>query len=112
MTKASPKRAAKKFKEKVAKKKVGILEKPQFQLNVTESGKLLSRQPLHDPFHNTTIKVKGWRAAWAVLTKGIDYVIQIGGTREAQEVVFNGDYKELPPIKQVAIPNATEEVKK
>lgn len=68
-------------------------DKEQFELILREHGKTIKTQKLFDPFHHTTIKMKaGFKNAWKVLWYGIDYAVMINGTREADEVIFTGDY--------------------
>ena len=47
-----------------------------------------------DPFHNTTIHPRGWRAALAVLLRRCTFTVIVGGDSEIVEDVceLDGDY--------------------
>jgi hypothetical protein len=64
----------------------------QFSYELTENGKKIDGRPIDTPFLRTTMKLKGMKAAWAVLTKGITLNLCIDGTRAAKNVIFQGDY--------------------
>lgn len=100
--KPNRKKVAKAIARSLKRKAIG--DEPQFRMIVEENGKILSDEKLFDPFIRSEIKIKGWKAAWIILRKGITYRVHIGGTREAVAVVFDGDYKALPPAP--ATPNA------
>lgn len=53
--------------------------------------------PLHDPFIHTTVHLRGWRVAWAVLRGRYKLFVRIRGTDEAHRAVFNADYTPRHP---------------
>lgn len=86
-----------------------IHEKPQYGLKIRENGKLIKEEDLFDPLANITIKFKkGFKNAWKVLWKGLEYNINIDGTQEACSVIFKGDYARFketskPEVKMVLL---------
>lgn len=70
----------------------------RFTLEIRENGKRLSAERMPDPFHNTTIHPRGWRAALAVLLHRYKITVIVDGDRDIVEDVLelDDDYKGLP----------------
>jgi hypothetical protein len=67
-------------------------------VEVRENGRRLSVDPMPDPFHNTTIRPRGWRVAIAVLRRRYEVSVHVGGDRDIVEDVLelDDDYKGEP----------------
>lgn len=66
----------------------------RFTLEIRENDKRLSVESLPDPFHNTTIRPRGWRVALGVLLRRCTFTVIVGGDPEIVEDVIelDGDY--------------------
>lgn len=75
---------------------MNIHEKEQFKIIIKEDGKIINEKPIFDPLHNTTLEVpKGFKSAWHVLRKGLKFSVMVSSTREADRVIFTGDYSPI-----------------
>jgi hypothetical protein len=59
-----------------------------YTLEICERGKRLSKEPMPDPFHNTTIHVRGWRNALSVLRRRYTVCVHVGGNGDRVEDVL------------------------
>src|ERR1700677_2849886 len=67
----------------------------QFVLTTRVNGKVIGTKPIHDPFHTTRIKMRGFRHAWNALTKGIEVHVSLDGSAGAQRAIMMLDPKVL-----------------
>jgi hypothetical protein len=67
----------------------------RFTLEIRENDRKAKQITLSDPFHHTTIHVRGWRAALAVLRNRCVLTVIVGGDRDIVEDVLelDDDYK-------------------
>lgn len=66
-----------------------------YTVEVREGAKRIDRQPIADPFVNTTVRVRGWRNALAVLRGRYSCSVHVGAEDPARvEDIFelNDDY--------------------
>lgn len=70
----------------------------RYTLEIRERGRRLSHEPMPDPFHNTTIHPRGWRAALDVLLHRYTVTVIVGADAETVERVMelDPDYLGLP----------------
>jgi hypothetical protein len=68
---------------------------PAFTVEVREGNERLSIQPTLDPFINTTVHPRGWRAALAVLRRRYQVSVHVSGDRERLEDVCELDAEYL-----------------
>jgi hypothetical protein len=61
-----------------------------YTLEIREDGARLSKQAIDDPFINTTITVRGWRSAWAVLRRGVTLNLILDGSGDTIAHVMSG----------------------
>jgi hypothetical protein len=72
-----------------------------YTLEIREDGERMDRRPIEDPFINTTITVRGWRSAWAVLRRGVTLNLILDGSRETIAHVMSGaDPKVAGPVAE------------
>lgn len=66
----------------------------RFTLEIRENDRRLSLATIPDPFHNTTIRPRGWRVALAVLLRRYKVTVIVGGDPEIVEDVteLDSDY--------------------
>jgi len=64
----------------------------QYRIIVRENGVLIDDQQLDDPFITTSLRPKGWRAAWDALRGRMILNVSVRGTDAAHRIVFTGDY--------------------
>lgn len=67
----------------------------RFTLEIRENGQRLSVESMSDPFHNTRIHPRGWRAALGVLLRRYEVTVIVGGDHDIVEDVMelDDDYK-------------------
>lgn len=53
------------------------LDGPRYTLEIREQGRLVSVEPIADPFITTTILPRGWRVLWAVLLRRYELAVRI-----------------------------------
>ena len=63
-----------------------------YTLEIREKDKRLSIEPMPDPFHNTTIYVRGWRSALAVLLRRYRVSVHVNADRERVDQVMALDH--------------------
>ncbi len=71
---------------------ITVSHEGQFSFEITEDGKPIEGRSIDDPFIRARLTLKGFIAAWKVLTKGITLRVSVDGTRAAHNVIFRGDY--------------------
>lgn len=66
-----------------------------YTVEVREQGKRLDRHAIADPFVNTMVHPRGWRAAWAVLRKRYRVSVHVSADPDRVEdtLELNDDYK-------------------
>jgi hypothetical protein len=66
-----------------------------YTVEVREGDERLDRHAIADPFVNTTVHVRGWRNAWAVLRRRYRCSVHVSADHDRVEDVFelNDDYK-------------------
>jgi len=69
-----------------------------YTVEVRERGSRLDRHAVADPFVNTTVHPRGWRAALAVLLRRYEVSVHVSADLERVEDIFelNDDYKGQP----------------
>lgn len=63
----------------------------RFTLEIRENDQRVSFVRMPDPFHNTTIRVRGWRAAFAVLRGRCVLTVVVGGDQNIVEDILELD---------------------
>lgn len=63
--------------------------KPHLSLRIQENNETINNTPIDDPFHHTTIRPSGWRAAWLVLTGRFELRVKVCGDNVAHAIWFN-----------------------
>ena len=53
--------------------------KPHLSIRIQENNATINNIPVDDPFHHTTIRPSGWRAAWLVLTGRFELRVKVCG---------------------------------
>lgn len=67
----------------------------RFTVEVRENSRRLSVKPMPDPFHNTVVRPRGWRAALGVLLRRYEVTVIVSGDHEIVEDIMelDDDYK-------------------
>lgn len=78
---------------------------PQYSIAIWENGGRLESKDMPDPFHTTTIRPRGLRAALAVLFGRYELQVMVNGSAETVERVLeiNPDYKGVPGSERRAL---------
>lgn len=66
-----------------------------YRLQIRENDKVITDQPLHDPFITTTIKISPINVLRILLGR-YKLVINVSGNREAMNIVMGSDYTPKP----------------
>lgn len=64
----------------------------QFSYSIEVNGENIKRDDIDDPFITSTVVIKGFKAAFDALFKGIKIRFHVSGTRKAIANVFSADY--------------------
>ena len=67
----------------------------QFSLAASANGKVIARQPIHDPFIRSTVKLRGLGWAWKALFGGIKVQISVDATEGAQRAIMTMNPRQL-----------------
>jgi hypothetical protein len=67
----------------------------QFTIITRVNDKMIDSRPIHDPFHCTRVKLRGFRHAWNALTRGIDVQVSVNGSHGAQAAIMCLDPQRL-----------------
>jgi hypothetical protein len=62
-----------------------------YTVEVRENGRRLSLRQMPDPFHNTTVRPRGWRVALGVLLRRYEVSVHVGAPRQLVEDVMELD---------------------
>lgn len=73
----------------------------QFTVTTRVNGELIKAQPIHDPFANTRVILRGFKHAWRTLTKGIEVQVSIDGSHGAIQAVMTLEPRELEDRTQL-----------
>lgn len=68
-----------------------------YTVEVRENGNRLSLDPIPDPFISTRVRLRGWRSAWAVLRRGVEVEVIVGGDRTRINAVMELDPDYIGP---------------
>jgi hypothetical protein len=73
----------------------------QFTISTRVNGELIKAQPIHDPFHRTSVHLRGIKHAWTALTKGIRVEVAVDGSHGAVQAVMTLDPRKLEEATQI-----------